>query len=105
MFGCCHFYILLLTRFFISAIIELNTCKGGTILDIFVVGDAPSAFNTTSLDLAIGIHDLYAIVCYHTITFHRSDLTEEFKGPIGRPTDPDFLQHDLKEAVYTIWIS
>jgi hypothetical protein len=74
--------------------IELNTSKGGTILDVFVVGDAPSTFNTTSLDLAIGIHDLYAIVCYHTIISHRIDLTEEFKGLIGWPTDPDFLQND-----------
>jgi hypothetical protein len=74
--------------------VELNSSKGGTILDVFVVGDAPNAFNTTLLDLAIGIHDLYAIACYHTIISNRSDLTEEFKGPIGRPTDPDFLQND-----------
>jgi hypothetical protein len=78
-----------------SSLPSLNyTSEGGNILDIFVVGDAPSAFNTTSLDLAIGIHDLYAIVCYHTIISHRIDLTEEFKGLIGRPTDPDFLQND-----------
>jgi hypothetical protein len=55
---CCHLYILH-TLFFISAIIELNTSKGGIILNVFVVGDAPSAFNTTSLSLAIGVHDLY----------------------------------------------
>jgi hypothetical protein len=29
---------------------------------------------------------------------------EEFEGLVGRSTDPDFLQNDSKEAVYTVWI-
>jgi hypothetical protein len=29
---------------------------------------------------------------------------EELKGSVGRSTNPDLLQNDWKEAVYTIWI-
>jgi hypothetical protein len=29
---------------------------------------------------------------------------EEFKGLVGWSTDPDLLQNNKKEAVYTIWI-
>ncbi len=32
----------------------------------------------------------------HTIVSHRIDPTEEFKGSVGRPTDPDLLQMTKK---------
>jgi hypothetical protein len=56
---CCHHFNILLTRLVASAIIELNTSKGGTILDAFVAGDAPSVSNMTLSGLAIGVHELY----------------------------------------------
>jgi hypothetical protein len=59
------------------------------------------------------------ILHHHTVISHRIDPTEEFiinldqnkkilmvkkTGLVGQPTNPAFLQHDKKKAVYTIWI-
>ncbi len=49
------------------------------------------------------VKEISPLLSIHIIS-HRIDPMEEFKGLIGRQTDPDLLQNYQKEAVYTLWI-
>jgi hypothetical protein len=77
---------------------------------VFVVGDAPSMSDTTSLGLAIGVHDLnmqsFVIIQLSPKGLTRQRNTKKIwiktkksgsqkkSGLVGRPTNPDLLQHD-----------